>query len=699
MRLVFSALMVLILFSQPVLGLTIVEEKVLEDPAGVSELTVDIHIYGTVNVDGNPTWIGMNLTIPQEDDYQDVTMDIDRVANGYGTVFGAVEDDNPGNSYSYSFEARVKSRAIRKTTLPGTYAIPDDVKVYMEPSENIQSDDPRFRELAESIVEDSGDDFDKIGRLAVWVNDYLTYDLDYSDRNYDALWVLDSKKGVCAEYTTLYMALARSLGIPTRFVSAWAYGKYGWERHAYAESYIGKWVPVDVLWMEIGYIDATHIRFGYYQDNKIKNSVNFRGFGINDITWSLDETSLSISDYDMREKREDYELVGSSDKFRPGDEGIVVLKFTPSDYRVARIDLEPCTGNFEILDIGETRKTVTLRPGEQQVIYWKFGINEDLPSNYLYTCPMTLNSKSLALRSINLEIDPSLGGRTTKRLNANLRSGTIKLGQEQSVYVSAIASGLTTVGVASEKDIMTWDITRSRDLSHTFVPESLGEQEVVVFSSEGEVITLPYSVKSDLMVQIKDFGVPMYLKLGDTGEVSALIENSGLSEKHLRVDLKTNGEEEIEHITLEDTHRISKDISFSYPGQKEVSLSVENGDIELLEIAYVNVFREPELTYDVKYSSETGIGTLIFEVRNSDIRNVSVTVGDQEKGYAEMSGKNEVEFILEKGEYEVEVGYRDLAGNSYLAEEKVVFQDPGIFETIFRMLNDLIESIMGMFSG
>ncbi len=699
MRLILSALIFLLLSSQPVLALTVVEEKVLEDPAGVSELTVDIHIYGTVNVDGNPTWIGMNLTIPQEDGYQDVSMDIDRVTNEYGTVFGAVERDDPGNSYSYSFSARVKSRAISKTSLPKTYSIPDDVKAYMEPSENVQSDDPRIKELAESIVRDATDDFDRISRLAVWVSDYLTYDLDYSDQNYDALWVLDSKRGVCAEYTTLYMALARSVGIPTRFVSAWAYGKYGWERHAYAESYIGKWVPVDVLWMEIGYIDATHIRFGYYHDNRIKNSVNFRGFGINDITWSLDETSLSISDYSMREKREDYELVRSSERFRPGDEGLVVLKFTPSDYRVARIDLEPCTGNFDILDIGETSKTVTLRPGEQQVIYWKFGIRDDLPSNYLYTCPMTLNSRSLALRSINLEIDPSLGERAAKRLNANLKSGTIKLGQDQTAYVSAIAGGLTTIGVVSEKDIRTWDITRSRDLSYTFFPESLGEQEVIVFSSEGEVISLPYSVRSDLLVQITDFEVPRYLKLGDTGEISALISNSGLSQKSLSVSLNVSGEEEIEHITLGDSHRISREISFGSPGQKGVTLSVKNGDIDLLETAYVNVFREPELVYDVKYSSETGTGTLILEVRNSDIRNVSVTVGDHEKGYAEMSGRNEIEFEIGKGECGVEIGYSDLAGNDYLAKETVVFRDPDIFETIFRAISGFIESIMGMFGA
>jgi hypothetical protein len=377
----------------------------------------------------------------------------------------------------------------------------------------------------------------------------------------------------------------------------------------------------------------------------------------------------------------------------------VVLKFTPSDYRVARIDLEPCTGNFDILDIEETKKIVTLRPNEQQVIYWKFDINEDLPTNYMYTCPMTLNSRSLALRSINLEVDPSLGVRTTRRLNANLKSGTIKLGQDQAVYVNPIISGLTKIGIVTEDDIRTWDITRNQELLHEFVPKSLGDQEVIVFSSEGEVLELPFSVKSDLLVQITSFDVPNYLKLNDVEEISAVITNTGISEKSLRVTLDVNGDEDLTNIALTKVHEITKDISFGTPGQKAVTMTVKNGDIDLTEKAYVNVFREPKLTYDVEYDSETGIGTLVLDVKNSDIRNVSVRMGDQEKGYAEMTGRSDVEFMIGKGKYDLTIEYRDLAGNPYIAKETIEFRDPDFFEMIFRALSGFLEAIMGIFGS
>jgi hypothetical protein len=680
---------------QPTYALTAMESRVLEDPASVSELTVEIDIHGTVNVDGSPTWMGMNVTIPQVSEYQDVTIDMDKITDSTGTVFGIIESNNPGNSYSYSKKATVKTRAIYTTSIPSSYTIPEGVKMYLQPTENIQSDDPSIKSAAESIVKDASDDFEKVSMLALWVNGQMTYDLSLSDKNYDAVSVLAMKRGVCAEYTTLFIALARSVGIPARFISAWAYGKYGWERHAYSEVYIGKWVPVDPLWMEIGYLDATHISFGYYVDNRVKNSVNYRGYGIDNINWLEDDTSISIKSYDMKEKQEDYSLAVSSESLKPGDDGVVVLKFIPSDYRVAKVDLEPCAGQFTIAAVDEKEKNVILRPNEQQIVYWRFSISDDLAKNYMYTCPMTLNSRSLALRSINLKVDSSLGNRQPSGLVASLRSGTLKLGQQQTVYITRSEAD-DKVGIITPNDYREWGAAESRDIEYSFTPTMLGEQKVVVYSSAGEVAELPYDVKSDLTVQIANFTVPRYIRINDNGEVSAYVRNSGPVEKTVRVVLSVDGQEDIQNVAVKDSYRVLKDVSFPTAGKRDVRLTVKSGETELTETSSINVFEEPEITYDISYDNQKGVGKVLLDVKKSAIKDVTIKLdsGNQQQ-FAEIIGKKEVVFSAPKGQHTFDLSYKDLAGKLYATSERIDFREENLFELIIRMITEFFAGIFG----
>ncbi|MBN2043086.1 MAG: transglutaminase domain-containing protein [Candidatus Aenigmarchaeota archaeon] len=695
MRLVFVLFAAFLIIIPNAYAASSMEEMVLKDPASVKELTVDMEIYGTITADGNPTWIGINLTIPQDDEHQDVSMDMQRIKDASGTEFGYIEKENPGSSFSYSFSGTVTSRATYITSIPSSYTIPDDVMVYTQATENIQSENPRIKETAEFIVKDANDDFEKIAKLATWVNDQLEYDLSYSSKNYDAITVLDVKRGVCAEYTTLFTAFARSLGYPTRFVSAWAYGKYGWERHAYAEVYLGKWVPVDVLWMEIGYLDATHIRFGYYLDNKVKNSVNFRGYNINNIRWDTDETSLEIKDYSSREKQDDYELVKSGENLMAGDDGVVMLKFTPKDYRVATLDLEPCTGEFVIATVEEKNKKVILRPGEEETVYWRFSISDTLPRNFLLTCPLTLNSKSFAISSIDLEVDTTKTRSDRNQFSANLRSSMIKFGQTQIVYVYP-DNYQGTIGVITPEDYRRWNSIGSEELRYQFTPKSLGDQNVIVFSSDGQVETLDYSVKSDVYIYMENIKAPGYLKTGETGKLTGDVINAGPVPKSLKMTIGVDGQQSSENILVDKKHTISRDFSFASGGVKEITINLKSSDIDITQSAVVNVFIEPEISYDVLYSE--GTGKIVLNVKNSELKNVTVKIGNQEFEYDQIKkGKYEISAPIEKGKYVLEITYRDVAGNPYKASEEIEFAEEDFFAMLNRMINDLIEAIMGLF--
>ncbi|NIO22626.1 MAG: hypothetical protein GTN38_01180, partial [Candidatus Aenigmarchaeota archaeon] len=456
-RFLFVILASFFLILPGALALTPIEQTLIKDPARVSELRVNVFEYGTITSEGEPTLITLNLTIPQDDGRQDTVIDVGKYTDDLGSEVGFLSEENPGNVFRYNFSGYVRSRANHQFSLPKSYVIPESAKVYLQATENIQVNDPRIRNLSEDLVRDSRDDFEKVARIASWVYDYLEYDTSYSGRNIDALSVLDQKKGVCAEYTTLFIALARSAGIPAKYVSAFAYGQKGWERHAYSEVYLGEWVPVDPLWLEVGYIDATHIKFGDHVDNKVRNNVQVKGYDISNIQWPEDETEIYVDSYVLSEKEEDYEIRTSSENFRRGDDGIVIMKFVPEEYKVLRTSLEPCVGDYDIVSIDDRSRKVILRPYEEKIVFWEFHVNEDLPSNLIFTCPLTLNSRSLALKTTNVVVNTQYREREKGMINARLGSNVLKLGEEQNVYVEV--SGVreeTEIGIVAGNEYEEW---------------------------------------------------------------------------------------------------------------------------------------------------------------------------------------------------------------------------------------------------
>ena len=80
-----------------------------------------------------------------------------------------------------------------------------------------------------------------------------------------ALEVLRTKVGDCNEHTALFVALARSLGIPARINVGLAYVRGAFYYHAWPEVYIdegkgrGLWLPVDPTFNQFP-ADATHVR-------------------------------------------------------------------------------------------------------------------------------------------------------------------------------------------------------------------------------------------------------------------------------------------------------------------------------------------------------------------------------------------------------------------------------------------------------
>ena len=129
----------------------------------------------------------------------------------------------------------------------------------LEPTPLIQSEHPRIRARALEVAGGSTDPAEVARRLNDWVYDTLAKDITLSIPS--ALQVLETERGDCNEHTVLYVALARSLGLPARTAVGLVHVRGRFYYHAWPEVWLNEaWVAVDPTLDQFP-ADASHLRF------------------------------------------------------------------------------------------------------------------------------------------------------------------------------------------------------------------------------------------------------------------------------------------------------------------------------------------------------------------------------------------------------------------------------------------------------
>lgn len=121
----------------------------------------------------------------------------------------------------------------------------------------IESADPRITSLAGKITGQERSPLRKARLISDWVYRNIKKTSTMSIPRSTA--VLESREGDCNEHTTLYTALARASGIPTRMAVGLVYQEGRFFYHAWPEIYAGRWIPIDPTLGQFP-ADATHIR-------------------------------------------------------------------------------------------------------------------------------------------------------------------------------------------------------------------------------------------------------------------------------------------------------------------------------------------------------------------------------------------------------------------------------------------------------
>jgi Transglutaminase-like superfamily len=116
---------------------------------------------------------------------------------------------------------------------------------WLAPEPLIQSGDPRIAAEARRILDRERNPSRAAELLTRWVHRSLRRTIPPEGSAPSAVKVLETLRGDCNEASTLFVALARSVGLPARTVSGLLYVNGRFYYHAWAEVYLSDWIAVD----------------------------------------------------------------------------------------------------------------------------------------------------------------------------------------------------------------------------------------------------------------------------------------------------------------------------------------------------------------------------------------------------------------------------------------------------------------------
>lgn len=140
-----------------------------------------------------------------------------------------------------------------------------DVARFLTATPQAQSDHPAVREMAARITKTAPHALAAVQRIVGWTWAHVAKESG-ARGTATAVEVLAEKKGDCTEHATLVVALCRAAGVPARAISGIVYlvtddGRPVAGYHAWAEAWVGRWIPVDATIPEIG-TSARYLRMG-----------------------------------------------------------------------------------------------------------------------------------------------------------------------------------------------------------------------------------------------------------------------------------------------------------------------------------------------------------------------------------------------------------------------------------------------------
>lgn len=453
--------------------------------------------------------------------------------------------------FGYNAKVKVNNKfpiIINKIKFP-IQSLDSSLVKYIQPGEKIVITDAISRKASEIVAGDY-DLFSVVYKLAKWSNENIEYDLNTLTEKavQDSQWVLDHRQGVCDELTNLFISMARSLGIPARFISGMVYTNtlYDWGAHGWAEVYfpgVG-WVPYDPTFGQYGYIDPGHI--------KMKNSFDSSEPAIK-YNWVSRDIGIEVGELNI-----DVALLSTGGVFTsPIDLDIKVLKnkvgfgsYTPlratvknnnNYYVAATIYITKAPGVK-----GGNKRSVSLEPNSEKDVYFilKTPMGDE---QYVYTSQIEVkdsfgrSSSDILEYASNyeahtLEQAESIAGRLDESdsltslilLECNSDKEEYyeyETGEFNCVIKNSGENKLEDLDVCLNKDCQVLSLNANEKAELNFVRANV-TQDLFIVAKNKDVVRYSYPEFNFLKlpkVEIKDIEVSQPLSYDELGNISFLI--------------------------------------------------------------------------------------------------------------------------------------------------------------------------------
>jgi len=225
-------------------------EPILISENGVSLVKAPSTADGKINISGQTTNKKIKALIIK-DDYQE-WFDIDLANGKFNKDIWLTEGKG-----QYEVNIMVNLEDRKYTYGPKLYIENvADVNRFLVPTKDIDSNDPDISDLAKRLTRLSQTDRDKARNIYNWITRNIKYDYskylnqlanNYTDV-YGAVNTFKTKKGVCYDFSTLFAAMARSIGLEAKVIRGNYVSGKRQEYHAWNEIYLqdeGKWIKLD----------------------------------------------------------------------------------------------------------------------------------------------------------------------------------------------------------------------------------------------------------------------------------------------------------------------------------------------------------------------------------------------------------------------------------------------------------------------
>ncbi len=161
-----------------------------------------------------------------------------------------------GHSLTYRYTISAAKPPTRGVKLPVKSG---SLSRYVRSGPYLDLDRVEVRTLARRLRDPGGDTAQTASRIRAWIHGNMTADYGIGTPR-SACDILSRRRGVCRDYATLFTAIARAAGVPTKAVGGIVYADGRFYYHAWAECWVGAWIPFDAT-LPSDFVDATHVKF------------------------------------------------------------------------------------------------------------------------------------------------------------------------------------------------------------------------------------------------------------------------------------------------------------------------------------------------------------------------------------------------------------------------------------------------------